>query len=241
VGADVGWRRQNQSVEWPDIYARLRRDREDAPAWEALERGVRGWARPDLWDHGWHVVGDVVADTCSAVVVTLEAAHGGETFVGFVRGHYLNARRRAFRDRRRPEVPLAPDGDLPVPAPESWPAEEQLRALKRCLSTLSPREQVAVRLRHFEGRTSAEMATVLGVTEGNARRILCLGVARLRRCLQDTAPAGRTLPAPVPPGPVVEAAAPKTAPPGHTAPRPGPHPGQREHPDVPEGGIGGRA
>jgi RNA polymerase sigma factor (sigma-70 family) len=222
-------------VEWQEIYSRLRRDREDGQAWGALDQRVRTWARPELWGRGWHVVDDVVADTCSAVVVGLEGAHGGDTFAGFVRGHYLNARRRALREGHRPEVSLAPGLDVPAPAPETWPDEDELGALRRCLAVLPPRERDAVRLRHFEGRSSAEMGSELGVTEGNARRILCLGMARLRRCLAGLLPASSgSRGAPARPQPAVATTG-STELPGRAGPEGQPDPGRPGQPDEPDG------
>ena len=174
-------------MDWREIYRRLIRERDDPLAWAALEQGVRAWARPDLRTRGWHVVDDAVADTCAAVVLGLQGAYGEETFGGFVRGHYQNVRRRALRDGRRPEVYLGPGMDVPDPDPEpgaqAGPDDEALAALRAGVAALPPRERAAVRLRYFEGRSSAETAAALGVTEGNARRILCLGLARLRRGL----------------------------------------------------------
>jgi hypothetical protein len=87
-------------------------------------------------------------------------------FAGFVRGHYLNSRRRAFREGRRPEVPLTPTFDVPAPEPEDGASEDELSALQHCLSRLPPRELAAVRLRYFEERSSADIAAVLGSRKG---------------------------------------------------------------------------
>jgi RNA polymerase sigma factor (sigma-70 family) len=222
-------------VEWHEIYSRLRRDREDGQAWVALEQGVRAWARPELWGRGWHVVDDVVADTCSAVVVGLEGAHGGGTFAGFVRGHYLNARRRALREGHRPEVSLVSGFDVPAPAPETWPDEEELSALRRCLAVLPLREREAVRLRYFEGQSSAEMGAALGVTEGNARRILCLGMARLRRCLAELLPGPAGSGGTTSPRPPAVATRSSTEPPGRAVPEGRSDPGQPGQTDEPAG------
>src|SRR5688572_3818684 len=81
-------------MDWAELYRRLECDKNDATAWEALELRVRAWARPDLWPRGWHMVEDAVADTCSTVVLGLGKAYGAASFAGFVKGHYLNVRRR---------------------------------------------------------------------------------------------------------------------------------------------------
>ena len=48
------------------------------------------------------------------------------------------------------------------------------------LATLPERQRVAVVLRVMEGREFAEIADALGVSEGNARKIVSRGVAALR-------------------------------------------------------------
>jgi hypothetical protein len=95
---------------------------------------------------------------------------------------------------------------VPAPEPEDGAGEDELRTLQHCLSRLPPRELAAVRLRYFEERSSADIAAVLGVTEGNARRILCLGVARLRSWVLGALPATRVLRAPSLASPAVAAA-----------------------------------
>jgi DNA-directed RNA polymerase specialized sigma24 family protein len=178
-------------VDWHEIYGRLISGREDGPAWDALERRVWAWAFPELWDRGRRVVDDVVAGTCAAVVAGLAGAYGPETFAGFVRGHYLDARRRALRAGWRPEAPPSSWTDVPAPAPGSRPppVREELGALRSCLEALPPRQRAAVRLRYVEGRPLAEVAVALGVDETIAQRILCLGVAQLRRGLPAAVPA----------------------------------------------------
>jgi RNA polymerase sigma factor (sigma-70 family) len=167
-------------VNWPDIYARLKHDSEDARAWDALESNVRGWARPELWQHGWHVVDDVVADTCSTVVLSLGRARGGETFSKFAYGHFLNVRRRVL-SARRPQFSL--DGVDPPAPTEGADGDERLGVLRACLETLPSRERQALELRYFEECSSKQIAVALGVTIGNARRIVFNGLAHLRQCV----------------------------------------------------------
>jgi RNA polymerase sigma factor (sigma-70 family) len=59
-----------------------------------------------------------------------------------------------------------------------------LALLSQCLGTLPQRERRAVELRFFQQASLAEMATALGVPEGNARRIVLNGLALLRRCME---------------------------------------------------------
>lgn len=170
------------ALDWTAIYARLKRDPNDAAAFAALAGQVRRWAErqirsvsPLLEAHRE----DVVADTCAAALIGIDAAYGCETFPGFVYGHYLNARRRALQHLQRPVVPLGAY-DPPAPANRGLSSDE-LALLERCLGELPRRERCAVELRYFDGASAREIGSVLSVTEGNARRLVFNGLARLRR------------------------------------------------------------
>jgi RNA polymerase sigma factor (sigma-70 family) len=171
-------------MDWPDIYAQLLRDPNHSAAWEALQARVRPWARSEFWTRGWHVVEDAVADTCSAVVISLERARGGETFAGFVYGHFRNVRRRILRE---PAVRPLPE-EVPAGAAANdvafEPTEEEAALLDRCLEELPPRERRAVMLRYYEDAAAESISATVGVTVVNARRLVCNGLARLRECVR---------------------------------------------------------
>jgi len=167
-------------VEWAEIYARLLRDRDDGAAWNALETNVRPWVRPAFWQLGWHVVDDAVADTCCAAVLAIERARGPATFSKFVYGHFLNVRRRVLASRQ--VHASLDDFDPPAPA-EAHPADERLPVLRACLETLPARDRRAVELRYFEESSAEQIASALGVSVVNARRIVFNGLARLRACV----------------------------------------------------------
>src|SRR5262245_8517758 len=97
---------------WSVLYERLRENPNDPLAFEALASRVRGWTRMHRTEPGAVRYGDdIVADTCSAVIVGIADAYGAATFPSFVYGHYRNARRRLLQDARF-AVPL---GDLDLP------------------------------------------------------------------------------------------------------------------------------
>jgi DNA-directed RNA polymerase specialized sigma24 family protein len=174
---------------WEEIYHRLQRDPNDAPAFAALERRVARWAGQQLSGRVRLSVdrADVVADTCSAVVLGLARAYGPETFAGFVYGHYLNVRRRALLALREPVCPL---GDLEPAMPvEYGPLVDELGMIARCLAELPTRERVAVEMRYFSNASARQIAEKLGVTEGNARRIVHNGLTRMRQTVQRRSPA----------------------------------------------------
>ena len=167
-------------MDWAEIYARLRADRNDPLPWGALEGRVRGLARTRLGQRGEDVVEDVTADTCSTVALNFEKARGAETFGGFVLGQFLNVARRASLERG--PTPLRPDAvDVAAPLEPEYD-DEALSMLERCLADLPERDRRAVELRYVDELSAADIAVRLGVREGNARRIVFNGLARLRRC-----------------------------------------------------------
>jgi len=166
-------------MDWEQIYQRLAADTNDAPAWAALDQRVRGWARAVFWKHGNHAIDDVVADTCAAVALGMRGARGPQTFAGFTYGHYLNARRRMLRSGLSSGVPLGTI-DVAAPAEADELDPETLTRLRAALDRLPRRERAAVTLRYFNELPSTRIAAELGVTDGNARRILFNGLRRLR-------------------------------------------------------------
>ena len=170
-------------MDWAVICTRLRADRTDQAAWDALASRVRGKARASLLGHGDDLVEDVVADTCAAVVMDLDAARGPETFKGFVIGKYLNALKGAIRllTTRRASLDVA----LDIPSASSSDVfDARLLVLDRCLEGLPERDRRAVELRYFQEARAEHIARELQVSAVNARRIVFNGVNRLRRCAQ---------------------------------------------------------
>jgi RNA polymerase sigma factor (sigma-70 family) len=168
------------AADWQTIYARLLLDRQDQSAWSAMFSHVWGRAHRDLSRRAWEMVEDIVADTCSNVLLSFDHARGAETFGGFVLGYYLNARRQALRVQDRMTVPLD-NVDVPEPlTPDDGPDPGQVAQLRRALEQLPTRERTAVVLRYFEDATAAEIGRALGTSEGNARQILFRAMRRLR-------------------------------------------------------------
>src|SRR3954447_10303603 len=91
---------------WNDIYLSLANDRNDRQAWAAAEHIVRGWARAALHQYGQAVMEDTVPDTCAALAVNFDRAHGPLTCGGFALGMFYNARRRALRSATAPVIRL---------------------------------------------------------------------------------------------------------------------------------------
>jgi len=178
-------------LAWSAIYSRLCFDRGDHQAFQALQRRVARWAHRQLNSPTSlrEQRDDVVADTCAAVVLGLGQAYGAETFSGFVYGHFLSARRRYLHFSRLELVPL---DDLQMAGyTEVEPHADELALLRRCLVGLTPRERRAVELRYFDDVSSREIASALGVTETNARRIVFNGITRMPRSAHRIWPSGR--------------------------------------------------
>jgi len=75
-------------------------------------------------------------------------------------------------------------GDGPSPSREVAHKEEEAH-LRAALLELDERSREAVRAFHFEGRSHAEVAMLLGVSESHSRTIVARGLARLTRLVRE--------------------------------------------------------
>lgn len=95
----------NQSsgpMSFEQIHDRLSVDMNDEAAAADLRSRILRWVIDDrIMDH--LVVGgeDVINETLYLVLTKFRNSWGRETFSGFVRGHYMNARKEAWRNPRR--------------------------------------------------------------------------------------------------------------------------------------------
>jgi RNA polymerase sigma factor (sigma-70 family) len=145
-----------------------------------------------------HLIDDAVVDTCAGIALNLHAARGPATFAGFAYGHFLNARRRLLRVAIQANLSI--EGiDVAAPLADDEPDADAITTLRHAVAALPTRERTAVTLRYFHDFSSARIAGELGVTSGNARRILFNGLRRLRAQLHSRAwlsePTGFTRPA----------------------------------------------
>jgi RNA polymerase sigma factor (sigma-70 family) len=172
------------SSRWPQLHASLSQDPGHLQTWLDLEDQVKQMIRqhlPDL-DHG--AAQDAVDQLCIQMAADLGKARGSETFQGVVAGQLLTLCRpiRPRAQVERSEVPT-PDFYVSSPCAED-PGELALALLSQCLGALPERERRALELRFFHQASLAEMATALGMPEGNARRTVFSGLALLRRCME---------------------------------------------------------
>jgi RNA polymerase sigma factor (sigma-70 family) len=174
-------------LTWQQIYERLQDDRNDVSAWAALERRVGAWAARTFSQCGRDIIQDLVADTCSAVLLELARARGPSTFAGFVLGVGLTTRRRLLRMRHATCLSLDGLGlDVAQPEPDESPDEEQLTRLQQAIGLLSIRERCAIQLRYLDDLPISEVGRSLGVSEGNTRRILFNARRHLRDLLEKS-------------------------------------------------------
>jgi RNA polymerase sigma-70 factor (sigma-E family) len=98
----------------------------------------------------------------------------------YVRKVMLNERRSFWR-RRRPEQLTADPPERAVP--DGTAAVGIRDELWANLRLLPPRTRAVVVLRHWEDRSEAETAEILGCTVGNVKKLGSQGLARLREHL----------------------------------------------------------
>lgn len=97
---------------------------------------------------------------------------------------FLGGRRRSWHGEvphdRLPEAPTA----------SAYDAVDDADLLRRALRALAPRQRAAVVLRHYEGRSEAETAQLLGCSAGTVKSLTSRGLANLRSQLGTQEPEG---------------------------------------------------
>jgi RNA polymerase sigma-70 factor (sigma-E family) len=97
---------------------------------------------------------------------------------GYVRRAMVNTHISWWRRRKVDEYPTDDIPDQPVA--DSPVSSEQHDALRRAIERLPHRMRAAVVLRYFEDMTEAEVADVLGVSQGTVKSTVSRAVAKLR-------------------------------------------------------------
>ncbi len=101
-------------------------------------------------------------------------------------------RRASRRMQERPLEEEALEAAASGPTPDrALFASEIQRRVSRSLEGLSAMERAAFVLRHFEGRTIAEIGKTLGVRSGAAKNCVFRAVAKLRRDLEPVSGGAR--------------------------------------------------
>lgn len=179
-----------------DDLAVIRRVRAgDADAFEAL---VAAHSRA-VFRIAWRIVGesgaaeDAVQETFLRAYRFLDRFDDRAGFATWLHRIAVNASIDELRKRRRHFWSTAPAGLAPgleetVPSAEPAPdrraiASELGRATAAALAGLSPVERAAFVLRHYEGRSIAEISAALGKRENATKQSIFRAVRKLRAAL----------------------------------------------------------
>jgi len=168
-------------MSFEQIHDRLSVNINDEAAAADLRSHLLRWVIHDgIMDH-WVFGGeDVISETLYLVLARFRNSRGRETFRGFVRGHYMNARREARQNLH--VVPFDPEKHDRVD--DGLPDIE--RHLGKCLETLrasNPNQHRAIIMREVNGCDYPTIAATLGIAETNARQSVSRGKQALRECI----------------------------------------------------------
>jgi RNA polymerase sigma-70 factor (ECF subfamily) len=134
---------------------------------------------------------DVVQETFLRAYRALHRFDGRATFATWIHRIATNAAVDVTRHRRvRREVAYETEAGAPDPASSTEPGPERMaassdlrRALHAAMDTLTPVERTAFVLRHYEGRSTAEIAGQLGLRDNASRQAVFRAVRKLRQAL----------------------------------------------------------
>ncbi len=171
---------------------------------EAFRELVEGHSR-DLFRLAFRITGeeasaeDVVQETFLSAYKSLARFDGRSRFGTWLHRIAVNHAVEVLRRRRRITRPLplpagfeAGEGEPAAPEPRSFePGPDRYAvsgqiaaAARRALAALTPMEKTAFALRHFEGRSIAEIGSALGVRENASKQAVFRAVRKLREALQ---------------------------------------------------------
>jgi RNA polymerase sigma-70 factor (ECF subfamily) len=172
---------------------------------DAFERLVKSCERR-IWAIAWRMMGvreeaeNVVQTAFLKAMEALDGFRGDSSFCTWVGRIATNEGLELLRRRRHREMlsldELAsdPSDDTPIPLPElladlredpsrGIERDELRRILDRSLDSLTPGLRAVFVLRDVEGRSTAEAAEALGITEGNVKVRLLRARLALRELL----------------------------------------------------------
>lgn len=129
----------------------------------------------------WHTAEDLVSATFVRLYRHWPRVRD-ETVDAYTRRILVNAFLSDRRARRRESL-MADPPERPVGAPD--PAEGL--ALRRALAGLAPRQRAAVVLRYYEDLPVAEVAALLGITEGTVKSQTARAIQSIRGALHGAA------------------------------------------------------
>lgn len=162
-------------------------------------RGIVERHSKTLWKAAWRVLGDAEAAEDAVQDAFLRAWRSFSSFddraelATWLYRIAVNAAIDLARKRRRTfgaDVPLPEDLDGEVTTPSEEPAPDRraisgevARRARATLEGLSDAERTAFLLRHFEGRSIAEIARALGKNENATKQSVFRAASKLRTAL----------------------------------------------------------
>jgi RNA polymerase sigma-70 factor (ECF subfamily) len=123
---------------------------------------------------------DVAQDVALDVLRSLHTLREPEAFDAWVRRIAVRRTLKAVRAQRRPELPLALAGDIEAAGYDRDLLIAARAALAQALTTLPPRQRVALALKYVHDLTDVEIADALGCRRGTVHALLSRGRASLR-------------------------------------------------------------
>lgn len=132
---------------------------------------------------------DLTQEVFLRALKVLDRFHEGEApFRAFLKAIARNLLRDRWRGRRPDPLDLSQMGDLPADDPDladELAAEAERAQLLAALAALPDDYQSVVRLRLLDGRSGAEVATVLGRSPAATRQLLHRALGALRAALHQ--------------------------------------------------------
>lgn len=161
---------------------------------EAFRPLVERYGEP-LFRLAWRIVGDeaaaedVVQESFLRAYRALSRFDDRALFATWLYRIAANTAIEMLRKRRRLSREGSDDGAIPaLPSADPGPDRHALsgeveRTVRGAMADLSPLERAAFVLRHFEGRSIAEICGALGLRESAGKQAIFRAVKKLRRVL----------------------------------------------------------
>jgi RNA polymerase sigma-70 factor (sigma-E family) len=103
----------------------------------------------------------------------------------YVRRMLVNASTSFWRRAVRREFSVDSDAWVSLPGPDESARVDERDRILAALRRLSPKQRAVIVLRHYEGLSDEEIATVMGTSVGTVRSNIHRGLAHLRTLLTE--------------------------------------------------------
>ncbi len=195
-----------------DLFLAIACDRAVQGAWEALDREfaprLRGLLRKRGASHeeATEMLNDLPGYLCQAPadgrartrIGTYDGSGSLFSWLAVIALRGVNQRRGGAERTRRVDAPVSQVATVRTAPGRGVIAEETARrfqsALAAAWTALTPRERLAVLLRHRDGLAGKEVARLMGVGEPRVSRLLEAGLSRLKEALHRLMPSAMSAP-----------------------------------------------